>query len=188
LLNERADIVESKRHPDFRIFMCMNPPYTSAGKKQLPFSLRVRVTELYVSELELETDLWPIVDRNAPANMFSEKLKRNILQFYLQARASVKNIKANIGLRNLCRALKMMRQAVTLKYPVIKAVYDALFTCFASHLDSTIQNLMHKMIYSLFEITQMPRLDMSEGVNRPNHVVVEDFIIPKGGHPPTDFI
>jgi midasin len=36
LLNERADIVETQRHPDFRIFMCMNPPYTSAGKKQLP--------------------------------------------------------------------------------------------------------------------------------------------------------
>jgi len=33
LLNERADVVETKRHGDFRIFMCMNPPYTSAGKK-----------------------------------------------------------------------------------------------------------------------------------------------------------
>ena len=33
LLNERADIVETKRHADFRIFMCMNPPYSSAGKK-----------------------------------------------------------------------------------------------------------------------------------------------------------
>lgn len=33
MLNERADIVETKRHADFRLFMCMNPPYTSAGKK-----------------------------------------------------------------------------------------------------------------------------------------------------------
>jgi midasin len=33
LLNERADVIETKRHPDFRLFMCMNPPYTSAGKK-----------------------------------------------------------------------------------------------------------------------------------------------------------
>jgi midasin (ATPase involved in ribosome maturation) len=33
LLNERADIVETKRHKDFRLFLCMNPPYTSAGKK-----------------------------------------------------------------------------------------------------------------------------------------------------------
>ena len=72
LLNERADIVETKIHPEFRIFMCMNPPYTSAGKKQLPASLRVKLTELYVPELELETDLWPIVNQNAPSTMFSE--------------------------------------------------------------------------------------------------------------------
>jgi len=73
LLNERADIVETKLHPEFRIFMCMNPPYTSAGKKQLPAGLRVKLTELYVPELELETDLWPIVDKNAPSMMFSER-------------------------------------------------------------------------------------------------------------------
>lgn len=110
LLNERADIVETKRHPDFRIFMCMNPPYTSAGKKQLPANLRVKLTELYVPELELETDLWPIVDRNAPASMFSERQKRLILEFYMKVRAEFvsQNIKANIGLRNLSRALKMM--------------------------------------------------------------------------------
>jgi len=36
MLNERADVVETKCHKDFRVFMCMNPPYSSAGKKQLP--------------------------------------------------------------------------------------------------------------------------------------------------------
>ena len=64
LLNERADIVETKRHAEFRIFMCMNPPYSSAGKKQLPFSLRSKLTEIYVAELENEADLWDIIDRN----------------------------------------------------------------------------------------------------------------------------
>jgi midasin len=36
LLNERADIVPIKKHENFRLFCCMNPPYTSAGKKPLP--------------------------------------------------------------------------------------------------------------------------------------------------------
>ena len=44
--------------------MCMNPPYSSAGKKQLPFSLRSKLTELYIAELENEADLWDIIDRN----------------------------------------------------------------------------------------------------------------------------
>ena len=64
MLNERADIVETKMHKDFRIFMCMNPPYSSAGKKQLPKSLRGKLTEIYVAELDNESDLWSIIDRN----------------------------------------------------------------------------------------------------------------------------
>ena len=64
MLNERADIVETTKHPDFRVFMCMNPPYTSAGKKQLPYSLRSRLQEIYVPELENQEDLWLIIDRN----------------------------------------------------------------------------------------------------------------------------
>ena len=44
--------------------MCMNPPYSSAGKKQLPYSLRGKLTEIYVPELENEVDLWQIIDRN----------------------------------------------------------------------------------------------------------------------------
>lgn len=55
----------------------------------------------------------------------------------------------------------MMRQAVTLKYPVVKAIYDALFTCFASHLDSSLQQTLHNLIYKLFDITTMPFLDMT---------------------------
>ena len=64
LLNERADIIETKRHKDFLIFMCMNPPYSSAGKKQLPLALRSKLTEIYVNELDNEADLWDIIDRN----------------------------------------------------------------------------------------------------------------------------
>ena len=55
-------------------------------------------------------------------------------------------------MRNLSRSLKMMRQAVNLKYPVIKAVYDSLFTCFASHLDNSLQQTLHGLIFELFEI------------------------------------
>jgi midasin (ATPase involved in ribosome maturation) len=40
----------------------MNPPYTSAGKKQLPQNLRLKLNEIYVPELITEMDLWPIID------------------------------------------------------------------------------------------------------------------------------
>ena len=143
LLNERADIVETKRHSDFRIFMCMNPPYSSAGKKQLPYSLRSKLTEIYVSELENENDLWDIIERNTRhlnnpnVSCLDEAYKRQLLAFYGQVRALVlkQMRRGNIGLRNLCRALFFIKSAVRLNYPQPKAVYDSLLTCFASHLD-----------------------------------------------------
>jgi len=91
LLNERADVVSVKKHKDFRIFLCMNPPYSSAGKKQLPFSLRSRVQEIYVPELENQSDLWDIVDKNSSRTL-NETVNRQILDFYMKVRqASAKN-------------------------------------------------------------------------------------------------
>lgn len=81
--------------------------------------------------------------------MFSERQKRQILEFYQRARAEARanSKRGGIGLRNLSRALKMMRQAISLKYPVIKAIHDALLTCFASHLDPEMQKTLKNLIF-----------------------------------------
>jgi midasin len=47
VLTERGDVEPLQRHPDFRLFACMNPA-TDVGKKDLPPNLRNRFTELYV--------------------------------------------------------------------------------------------------------------------------------------------
>ena len=44
------------RHPDFRLFACMNPA-TDVGKKDLTAGVRSRFTEFYVDELEAKQDL-----------------------------------------------------------------------------------------------------------------------------------
>lgn len=162
LLNERADIVETKRHPNFRLFMCMNPPYTSAGKKNLPMSLRTKLTELYVPELSAEGDLWPIIDHIAPSRMFLEHQRRNLLVFYLWARAEVykQTRKSSVGLRNLCRACKMMRNAIQLKYHPVKAIYDGLMICFTSHLPQDLQAVVSEKILQTFKIDVLPSVTM----------------------------
>ncbi|KAJ3340670.1 AAA ATPase midasin [Gonapodya sp. JEL0774] len=47
LLADRGDTEPITRHPDFRLFSCMNPA-NDVGKKDLPSSLRSRFTELFV--------------------------------------------------------------------------------------------------------------------------------------------
>lgn len=60
VLLERGDFVPIKRHPDFRIFSCMNPN-TDVGKKDLPVGIRNRFSEFFVDELTSENDLLIIV-------------------------------------------------------------------------------------------------------------------------------
>ena len=43
-------------------------------------------------------------------------------------------------------------------YPAIKAIYDSLYTCFASHLEPTLQEGVRKLIIHLFKIKKMPKL------------------------------
>ncbi|KAH0482225.1 MAG: uncharacterized protein KVP18_001115 [Porospora cf. gigantea A] len=66
VIEDGGRIVE--RHPDFRVFACMNPPSihgpvagSNVGKKDLPRSVRQRFTEIFVDELTLASDLEMIV-------------------------------------------------------------------------------------------------------------------------------
>lgn len=92
-------------------------------------------------EIDSEADLWQIIDKytkSAQQSTLNEENKRTILQFYIQVKLTVskQTKRGNIGLRNLCRALRFMNAALSLKYPVVKSIYDSLFACFASHLDA----------------------------------------------------
>ena len=49
-----------RRHPEFRLFACMNPA-TDVGKKDLPAALRARFTEVFVDELVEPHDVREVV-------------------------------------------------------------------------------------------------------------------------------
>ena len=55
----------------------------------------------------------------------------------------------------------MMRNAIVKQVPQLRSIHDSLLTCFASHLDPTLQVKLSNMIYSLFEITKLPQIDQS---------------------------
>uniref|UniRef100_A0A3P9MDK6 Midasin n=1 Tax=Oryzias latipes TaxID=8090 RepID=A0A3P9MDK6_ORYLA len=98
------------RHPDFRLFGCMNPA-TDVGKRNLPLGLR-NLTEFYVEELENEGDLRILVSDylkglNPPKNVVTGII------FYLNVRKEAYSSlvdgtghRPHYSLRTLCRALK----------------------------------------------------------------------------------
>ncbi|KAK8382607.1 hypothetical protein O3P69_015440 [Scylla paramamosain] len=58
---KRGDNKPISRHPDFRLFACMNPA-TDVGKKELPAGLRNRFTEFFMEELNSKQDLMIIIN------------------------------------------------------------------------------------------------------------------------------
>lgn len=87
-LLDKNDDSEIKRHPDFRLFACMNPS-TDVGKKELPIGVRNLFTELFVEELELTSDL-QILAQTYIGNLVNSSQIEKIVQLYLRLKKDSK--------------------------------------------------------------------------------------------------
>jgi len=85
LLTEKGDSEPCPRHPDFRVFACMNPA-TDVGKRDLPPGLRNRLTEIFVDELENPEDLATLVRAYLQNVPNAKAVHSNIVSFYLKAK------------------------------------------------------------------------------------------------------
>ena len=108
-----------EKHPDFRVFACMNPA-TDVGKKDLPDGLRNRFTEYYIDEPRSEHALGLIVKSYLGSLLLTEggggeggsSRLTQIVKFYTAVKrlAEAKltdgaGRKPTYSLRTLCRAL-----------------------------------------------------------------------------------
>ena len=81
-----GDMEEVPRHPQFRLFACMNPA-TDVGKRNLPAGLRARFTEIFVPESESKEDLAVIVRQYTSSLGDLKTAPAAIVDFYLSAKA-----------------------------------------------------------------------------------------------------
>ncbi len=115
-----------RRHPEFRLFCCMNPS-TDVGKRDLPRALASRLAAYYMDEPTAEADLREVVARYfevlRPGNnvdvdgadsSMSERRCRDVVRFYKAAKLAAKNQlcdgtgrKPCYSLRTLCRAMRI---------------------------------------------------------------------------------
>lgn len=128
-LNERGDVEPIERHPELRIFACMNPG-NDAGKKELPPGLRGRFTEFYVEDIYNEEDLRTITTTYLQTVPNSARFVKNIVSFYLAAQEQSKvnladgaNHRPHYSLRSLCRSLDFAR-SIAMDYGLERALYE----------------------------------------------------------------
>lgn len=170
-LMERGDITCIRRHPNFRLFACMNPA-TDAGKRDLPFSLRSRFTEYFVDDV-LDGEELSLIAKESLGDMGSgQDLVNKIVRFYKAAKQAAEerlhnggNQKPRYTLRSLKRALKYVRKAAKEGFGLQKAIHDGFSMFFQTSLDKTSAKIMEEMI-----------LSMLLGGKNPGHVPFDRYL------------
>ncbi|CAK9179917.1 unnamed protein product [Ilex paraguariensis] len=152
-LAERGDVDYIQRHPNFRIFACMNPP-TDAGKRDLSFSLRSRFTEYFVDDVLDDEDLILFINQFMDDNHLNNELVKKIVHFYKEAKKESEerlqdgaNQKPQYSLRSLYRALEYTKKARR-TFGFQKALYDGFCMFFLTLLDEPSAKLMNQLILS----------------------------------------
>ncbi|CAA2972808.1 midasin isoform X1 [Olea europaea subsp. europaea] len=173
-LVERGDIDYVYRHPNFRIFACMNPA-TDAGKRDLPFSLRSRFTEYFVDDVLDDEELVLFVNQFMADDHSDRELVSKIVHFYKAAKKESDetlqdgaNQRPQYSLRSLYRALEYTKKAQRC-FGFEKSLYDGFCMFFLTLLDKPSAKLMRSLISSsLF------------GRNIPQEVSYKSYLKAKG--------
>ncbi|XP_065084393.1 midasin [Ochlerotatus camptorhynchus] len=185
ILLEKGDFVPVKRHPDFRIFSCMNPN-TDVGKKDLPVGIRNRFTEFFVDELVAENDLLILVNDYLSSTGIQKVRILNTVKLYRRLRGlSQLELSDGLGnkpvfsLRTLCRALSICSK--NLCGSIERNLYESFCLSFLTQLDlkshKTVLTFIQKTL--LNDVTQA----ISQQIPRPpdgEQLNFEGYWIEKG--------
>lgn len=152
-LAERGDVTYISRHPNFRIFACMNPA-TDAGKRDLPVSLRSRFTEFFVDDVLDDEDLALFVNQFMDDCQANRELVDRIVFFYKAVKKGSEdrlqdgaNQKPQYSLRSLYRALEYTRKAER-RFGFLRALYDGFCMFFLTMLDHPSSLIMNQLMLS----------------------------------------
>ncbi|XP_060119521.1 midasin-like [Heteronotia binoei] len=191
VLLDRGDTEPLARHPNFRLFACMNPA-TDIGKRNLPPGIRNRFTELYVQELQNEEDLQILIMDYLKGLKVSKKVVQGIISFYLSVRKECETKlvdgighRPHYSLRTLCRALRFASSNPC--NSIQRSLYEGFCLGFLTQLDRisypVVQKLIHHYILSgnIKSILKQPLPEPKGG----GMIKIEGYWIPVGDKEPT---
>jgi midasin len=199
ILLERGDTKPLKRHPNFRLFACMNPA-TDVGKRDLPLGLRSRFTEFWVEPQDaIRSDLILIIQRQLgnylpPASSGGEIIVQGIADFHLLARKASENgqlvdgagQKNHVNIRMLTRALAFAAEFAPV-FGLPRALHEGVTMAYITMLgkDSMeyLEPLVERHIMNVFP-TKLRKITSTHGTAFDNdRMLVGSFWIRRGDLP-----
>ena len=142
-LTEQGSLEPIPRHPDFRIFACMNPA-TDVGKKDLPTNIRSRFMEIDVQTPEMDRDtLLSIIEKYIGHYTIGDRgAIMDVADFYMAIKslsdqhkiADGENRRPHYSMRTLVRSL-MWASDATNSFGLRRALWEGCLMAFTMTLD-----------------------------------------------------
>ena len=158
LLLERGDTIPIQRHPNFRLFACMNPA-NDAGKRNLPSGLRSRFTEFWIDAPDSNlSDLMLIIKsyihRFIPPGPTGEGMCMDVANFYNQTKDLARSHslfdgadqRVHVSMRTLTRALSCAGH-IAPTYGIRRSLYEGCFMTFMTGLGTASFKAVNDLLY-----------------------------------------
>ncbi|KIK69742.1 hypothetical protein GYMLUDRAFT_52909 [Collybiopsis luxurians FD-317 M1] len=184
-LTEQGSLDPVPRHPNFRLFACMNPA-TDVGKKDLPPNIRSRFTEIDVPPPDADREtLLSIITQYIGASAVSDKAAiMNVAEFYLSVKelaearqiADGSNHRPYYSMRTLARALTFASDIAGM-YGLRRAIWEGCLMAFTMVLDAPSAELVTALAqkHLLAGVKNVPSL-LARDPSLPHSLAPEDFI------------
>ncbi|KAG1748578.1 midasin [Suillus lakei] len=162
------------RHPDFRLFACMNPA-TDVGKKDLPPTIRARFTEIDVPPPDADREtLLSIVSQYIGASAVGDKgAVMDVAEFYISVKgaelADGSNKKPHYSMRTLARALTFAADIAGM-FGLRRALWEGILMTFTMVLDGG----------SAEKVTALAQKHILAGVRNPRSLLAREPNLPHG--------
>lgn len=178
-LTEHGSLEPVPRHPDFRLFACMNPA-TDVGKKDLPPNIRSRFTEIDVPSPDADKDtLLSIITQYIGPNAVGDKgIIMDIAEFYSAVKklsesrqiSDGDNHRPHFSMRTLTRALTFAANTAS-AYSLRRSVWEGCLMAFTMILDTESAQL----------VSTVARKHLLAGVRNPQSMLNKEPSTPKTG-------
>ncbi|KAH9891844.1 midasin [Cubamyces lactineus] len=175
-LTEQGSLEPVPRHPDFRLFACMNPA-TDVGKKDLPPNIRSRFTEIDVPPPDADREtLLTIVAQYIGACAVGDKgAIMDIAEFYSAVKrladerqiADGSNHRPHFSMRTLARALTFAADMAPM-YSLRRALWEGCLMAFTMVLDGP----------SAAAVTALAQKNILAGVRNPRSLLTREPLPP----------
>ena len=175
-LTEQGSLEPVPRHPDFRLFACMNPA-TDVGKKDLPPNIRSRFTEIDVPppDADKETLLTIVAQYIGACAVGDRGAIMDVAEFYTAVKrlaegrqiADGANHRPHFSMRTLARALTFASDMAS-SYSLRRALWEGCLMAFTMALDGP----------SAAAVTVLAQKHILAGVRNPRSLLSKEPLPP----------